>query len=174
MYKLLFETKLTDIKSTDVEGVGTLRCEQDGGLTKIFEWTKNRNATAFTAKQPVCFDADQAGSAAILQKVNSPVTADLMLAAGIAVTAIAASGGNCYGWVQREGYFQDARVRTPATNDIEIGSELVAADGATTLEYQGNAGTAPIYSKHFIALEAVATDSTGTAVVSKDVYISCL
>ena len=172
--KVLFETKLTDIKSTDIEGVGSLRVENgaDGG---VYRWVKNRNATAFTAKQPVCYDAGNVGSKVLLQKVNSPVTADLMLAAGIAVTAIEASGSKCYGWVKVQGYFQDARVITPATggNDIEIGSELIAVDGQTYLTYQSNAGTAPIYAHNFKALETVAT-ATGAAVVSKDVYINCL
>jgi len=170
--KKLFVTALTDIESTDVEGVGRLRFGDDG---QVDMWTKNRNATAFTAKQPVCFDAGNVGTSALFKSVNSPVAADLMLAAGIAITAIGASGGNCYGWVRRRGYFQDARVVTPATggNDIEIGSELVCADGTTTLAYQGNAGSAPIYSNHFVALETVAT-ATGAAVVSKDVYVKCL
>ncbi len=171
MIKTLFETKLTDTKSTDVEGVGTLRYESDGN---IYRWVKNKGS-ALTAKAPCCYDVSDVGSIALYQTALIPATADLMMAAGIAVTAIGASGAVCYGWVLAEGYFQDARVLTPATggNDIEVGSELIAGDGLTTLGYQGNAGTAPIYSNHFIALEAVAT-ATGAAVTSTDVYVSCL
>jgi len=172
--KVLFETGLTDVKSSDVEGVGTLRY---GKLGRVYRWIKNRNATAFTAKQPVCYDAGNVSTDALFKSVNSPVTADLMLAAGIAMTAIGKSGGTtgCYGWVQVQGYFKDARVLTPATgaDDIEIGSALVPVDTKTYLAYAGNAGTAPAYSNHFIALETVAT-ATGAAVVSKDVYVKCL
>ncbi len=99
--KKVFVTKLTDIESTDVEGVGALKF-MDHDMT--YQWQKNRNATAFTAKQPVCFDATKVGTVALFQCVNSPVSADLMLACGLAMTAIGASGGNCYGWVQRKGY----------------------------------------------------------------------
>jgi hypothetical protein len=168
----LFETKLTDIKSIDVEGVGTLRYESDG---RVYRWVKNRSATAFAAKQPVCYDADNVGTNALFKSVNSPVTADIPLQAGLAVTAIAASGGNCFGWIMVQGYFQDARVTTPATggNDIEVGGELVAANNSNALIYKANAGVAPVYSHHFIALEAVAT-ATGLAAVSKDVYVNCL
>lgn len=171
MIKTLFETKLTDIKATDVEGVGTLRYEDDGN---IYRWVKNEGS-ALTAKQPVCYDVSDVGTVALYQTVLTPVAADLMLAAGIAITAIGASGAVCYGWILAEGYFKDAIVTTPTTggNDIEVGSEVVAVDGETFLAYQGNAATAPIYSNHFIALETVAT-ATGAAVVSKDVYVKCL
>lgn len=172
MIKTLWETKLTDIKATDVEGVGTIRTEPDGNK---YRWVKNIDSAVFTAKQPVCYDVDNAGSKALLKSVNTPVSADLMLNAGIAVTAIAASGGLCFGWVLAQGYAKDSLVLTPATgdDDIEIGSDLVAVDGETYLTYQANAGVAPIYKHYFIALEAVAS-ATGAAVVATDVYVSCL
>jgi len=171
MLKQLWETKLTDIKSTDVEGVGSIRYENgaDGGF---YRWVKNTNATAFTAKQPVCYDATDVGSKALLQTVNSPVTADLMLAAGIAVTAIAASGGLCYGWVKVEGYFQDARVLGVSGTAVAVGDELVAVNAQTYLTRATAVGTAPKRRMTFVALEAVSAD-TG-AVYSKDVYIHCL
>ena len=168
--KTLWQTELTDIKSTDVEGVGQLRYE-DGADGGVYRWVKNRNATAFTAKQPVCYDAGNVGSKTLLQKVNSPVTEDLMLAAGIAVTAIGASGANCYGWVKVEGYFQDALVLGVSGTAVLVGDELVAADGATTLTRATAVGTAPKRRLTFVALEAV-SDATG-AVYSKDVYIHC-
>jgi len=168
--KVLFETALTELSSEDIEGVGTLRKDNIG---RVYRWVKNRNATAFTAKQPVCYDADNVGSSALLETVNSPVTADLMLAGGIAMTAIAESGSDCYGWIQVFGYFPDARVLIQTTNDIEIGSELICVNAQTYLSYSGDAGTAPVYSSHFIALEAVATAST-SSVTAKDVFIKCL
>ena len=169
--KVLWETELTDIKSTDVEGVGQLRFV-DGADGGVYRWVKNRNATDFTAKQPVCYDAGNAGSKTLLQKVNSPVTEDLMLAAGIAVTAIEASGSKCYGWVKVEGYFQDARVLGVSGTAVAIGDELVAADGATTLTRATAVGTAPKRRLTFVALEAVSA-ATG-ATYAKDVYIHCL
>jgi len=167
--KTLFETKLTDIKSTDVEGVGTLRHESDGN---IYRWIKNRNATAFTKKQPVCYDANNAGSSALFKSVNSPVTADLMLQAGIAVTAIEASGSKCYGWVLAHGYCKDARVLGVSGQAVAIGDELVAANAATTLTRATAVGTAPKRQFTFQALEAV-SDATG-ATYSKDVWVACL
>lgn len=167
--KTIFETELTDLKDSDVEGVGTLRYEADG--TK-YRWEKNRNATAFTAKQPVCYDAGNVGTSALFESVNSPVTADLMLQAGIAVTAIEASGSDCFGWILVEGYFQDARVLGVSGTAVAIGDELVAADGETTLTRATAVGTAPKRRFTFQALEAV-SDATG-ATYAKDVYVSCL
>jgi len=162
-------TEFTDIKSTDVEGVGKLYYADDG---KVYRWVKNRNATAFTAKQPVCYDAGNVGSKALFESVNSPVTADLMLAAGIAVTAIEASGSKCYGWVQVWGYFKDARVLGVSGTAVAIGDELVAADGTTTLTRATAVGTAPKRRLTFQALETC-SDATG-ATYSKDVYVFCL
>ena len=170
--KQVFRTALTDVKDSDLEGVGTVRHDEMG---RIYRWVKNVDATAFTAKQPVCWDsATNKGTTDYYTEVTLPVTAELMNLAGIAVTAIGTSGSNCYGWVQVFGHCTDARIITPATggNDIEEGSELIGVNTKTYLAYQGNAGTAPIYSNHIISLEAVAT-ATGAAVVTKDVMIKC-
>jgi hypothetical protein len=168
MIKTLFETKLTDIKSTDVEGVGTLRYESDG---RVFRWVKNEGS-ACTAKQPMCYDVSDVGTNALFHTVLTPATADLMMQAGIAVTAIGASGAVCYGWVQVEGYFQDARVLGVSGTAIAVGDELVAADATTTLTRATAVGTAPKRRRTFIALEVVSA-ATG-AVYAKDVDIHCL
>lgn len=171
MIKQLYETKLTDIVSTDIEGVGTLRHEPDGG---VYRWVKNAESAALTAKQPVCHDVSDVGTIALFQTVMTPVSADLMMAAGIAVTAIGASGALCYGWVKCQGYFADAVIRTPKTAVIAVGSEMICENTKTALAFSVAPATAPVYSKHFICLEAVATDGTGTAATTADIYIKCL
>lgn len=166
--KTIFETELTGIESTDVEGVGNIREDNFG---RLYRWVKNRNATAFTAKQPVCYDAGNVGSSALFKSVNSPVTADLMLAAGVAMTAIAASGGDCYGWVQIFGYFKDARVLGVSGTAVVIGDELVAANATTTLTRATAVGTAP---KRLLTFQALETCSNATgATYAKDIFISC-
>ena len=167
--KKQFVTGVTDLTATDVEGVGVLRYEPEG---KVYRWVKNRNATAFTAKQPVCYDVGNVGSVALFESVNSPVAADLMHAAGIAVTAIAASGGLCYGWVQVEGWFADVPVLDVSGTALAVGDELVAVNAQTYLTYATAVGTAPKRRFTFFAEETSSGD-TGAAVV-KDVFISCL
>ncbi len=176
--KVTFETKLTDVSIEDIEGVGVLRREPDG---KVYRWVKNSETAALTAKQPVCYDVSDVGSKVLYETVLTPAAADVMLAAGIAMTAMGKSGGTtgCYGWVQVEGYCKDALVATPntaaggITAAIVVGSELICVDAKTALAHSTVAGKAPIYSSHFIALEtlAAATPSVATA---KDVMIRCL
>jgi len=171
MIKQLFETKLTDIRSTDVEGVGTLRYEDE---ETVYRWVKNRNATAIAADQPVCYDVGNVGSSALFQSINMPVSADLMMAAGIAMATMGISGAVCYGWVKVQGYHVTAAIRTPKTAVIAVGSEMICENTAAVLGFSVAPGTAPIYSKHFICLEAVATDGTGTAATTADIYIKCI
>jgi hypothetical protein len=170
--KTIFQTTLTETAISDLEGVGTVRHGVNG---EVYRWAKNRNATAFTAKQPVCYDAGNVGSLALLQSVNSPVTADLMLQAGIVLSALAASGDTGtgpYGWVQVEGYCPDARVLGVSGTAVAIGDELVSANGTTTLTRATAVGTAPKRLATFQALEAVSA-ATG-ATYAKDVYIRCI
>ncbi len=176
--KILFEIGLDEVSDKDTEGVGVLRYAEDG---KIYRWIKNRNATAFTAKQPVCYDAGNVATVALIRSVNSPVTADLMLQAGIVMTGIGKSGGTtgCYGWVQVQGYCQDALVATPNTTAggitaaIALGSNLAVIDGKTALAHESVVTTAPVYSNIFTALEALAA-ATPSVATAKDVYIKCL
>jgi len=43
--KILFQTKLTDTKSSDVEGVGNLRSDEKGN---VYKWVKNTHSTTST------------------------------------------------------------------------------------------------------------------------------
>lgn len=171
--KMIFATGLKETSTEDTNGVGVLREDEVGNL---YRWVKNVDTTALLTGQPVVWDsAANVGTSAYFSDVTLPVTAELMNAAGICVTGIAASGGSHFGWVQVWGIAKDARILTPATGgaDIEEGSELITANTGLNLVYQGDAGTAPIYASNFVALEVVAT-ATGAAVVTKDVFIRCM
>jgi len=170
--KVLFVTALTDISKTDDEGVGTLRRDDKG---KTYRWVKNRNATAIANGAACCYDADDYdGSAEEFEAVNMPVTNDLMLAAGIAMTAFGISGALCFGWIQVEGFQANVACRTPKTTAITIGTILGVQNTKGALQKTVDAATAPTYSSDFVAMEALATDSTGTAETTLDVYIKCL
>ena len=168
--KQVFQTGLTDTSKTDKEGVGVIRWDEIGNA---YRWVKVTATTALTAKQPVMHEVALASTVAMFQSVLNPATADLMNAAGIAVTAIAASGGKMYGWVQVLGRFANARVIIASGTAVAVGDELIGANGATTLIRATAVGTAPIYSKHFKALEAN-DGTTGVAALAMDVYVNCL
>ena len=174
MIKVLFETKLTDVKDEDIEGVGTIRYEDNG---RIFRWVKNHASTVIVAKAPVCYDVGSVGTKALYGSVETPIAGDLMIPAGVCVTALAISGGICYGWVQVQGYFKDARVGSPATSSglsaaIAIGAILAPIDAVTFLGHAVVVGTAPEYAFHYVALETLAA-ATPSVTNAKDVYIKC-
>jgi hypothetical protein len=106
--KELFLTALTDTKTTDVEGVGTIRQEGD----KWYRWVQNdESSDALRAGDLVCYDLSQ--NEAMHENVLQPVTADLYHMAGIAMSAIAAAS---YGWIQIEGWYDDAYVQNSTSN----------------------------------------------------------
>ena len=172
MIKVLFETALTDVSSTDIEGVGTL---QYGSGGEAYRWVRNLSTTtAIVALQPVCYDETTVGTIAFTQAVSEPETESLMCLAGIAMTAMAASAASAlkYGWVQVRGY-KNGVLHQNASTAIGVGDSLIAMNDSNYLNFSTADGTAPLYSNTIIALEITATTSAATE-YSKDVYIKCL
>ena len=167
--KILFETELTEVTPTDIESVGVLRYEVSGN---VYRWVKVTATTALTAKQPVCYEVALVGSSAIFESVLTPATVDLMMAAGLAVTAIGASGANMYGWVLAQGRMDAVPVLATSGTAIAVGDELIGVDGETYLDLSVAAGTAPAYIQSYKALGTV-SGSTG-AELTVDVYANCL
>jgi len=178
--KKLFTTGLTATAITATEPLGTLREDKYGN---VFRFVKNKSATALSTSSPVCYDiTDIAKLDAMYGKVLACATADLAadLLAGLVMQALGASGSTSnvsgdHGWIQGRGYYQDAKVRTPATAAIVIGGALDGENGGANLVYTAaTAGIAAIKSRHIRSLETLATDATGTAVATKDVQLFCL
>ena len=172
MIKTLFETTLTQVEITDIEGVGTLRYGTDGD---VYRWVRNLSTTtAVVALQPVCYDENNVGSADYYKSISEPETTSLMCLAGIAMTAMAASATNAkkFGWVQVRGY-KNGVLHQNASTVIGVGDSLIAMDDSNYLNFSTVDGTAPKYSNTIIALEITATTSAATE-YSKDVYIKCL
>lgn len=170
MIKGLFQTKLTDVRDSDVEGVGTLRYGVKG---QVYRWVKNRSTTtAIVAKQAVSYSDGNTGTKALFQSVNEPETANLMFAAGMAITALAASASDAlsYGWITVQGYFQDALVHGDTA--IGIGDILMGANDGNALVLAATDSTAPTYSSHYMALETA--DSSSNDAQATDVYVKCL
>ena len=104
--KILFQTALTDLEKTDLEGKGRLRHEDDD---KVYRWVKNVSATALVA-DGACLKALTSVLANINKGIRSvdtatAATAQLSIPAGVPVTAIAASGAGTgdHGWIQVAG-----------------------------------------------------------------------
>lgn len=175
--KQLFETALTDTRTTDVEGVGVLRFEPDG---KVYRWVKAKTATDFLEGQPVCFDiAGGTGSlTSLVQTVLHASDTNLGLFAGITMTAM---GTADYGWIQCYGFHADAKHNAGTGQVFTAGAFLMCQTGTNTgtvasaslLMDELPLGSASQYPTYCVALE----DHAGTAavaIVDYNVFIRAL
>lgn len=168
--KTIFQTELTQVSQTDLEGAGTLRFTDDG---RVYRWVQNRSSTtALVANQSVCYHVASAaaGSETFYKSVFTPATANLGALAGALETGIAA---DYYGWVQVEGFKPDLLVKLPKTaTDIIVSCTLLGVDATTTPAKDQLLGTAPVYTSTIVALESVAT-AAAASTTSIAAYIKC-
>jgi hypothetical protein len=116
--KKVFRTALTDLKSSDFEGVGTLRFEGPN----VYKWVQFSGTTSAAAVASVCYVTTDI----TLSTVDGALSA---LPAGIAVSAVAA-GSAQWGWIQVVGVV--TLVNTPS-GGIAAGSVLYIGSTAGTL-----------------------------------------
>lgn len=136
--KILFETALTDIKDSDIEGIGSLR-EDD--LGNVYRWVQNTCATAMAAGSCASYPATDGSASPALFKKRISATAAAELSAdnfaGICMAAIAASGASTskYGWVQVKGVYSAASVLTlSSTISLSIGDKLIPASATLDID----------------------------------------
>lgn len=118
--KQSFVTGLTDLYSTDKEGVGTIRYENN----KVYKYVKFTGTTAIAVGQLVCYVAYATDSTGTVVDQAYPNPG---IAAGMALAAVG-TGTVQYGWIQIQGLIlsSDALGGSPA-----MGDSLVAT-GTTT------------------------------------------
>lgn len=184
--KVLFQTALTDLETSDVEGKGRLRYEDDG---KVYRWVKNISATAL-AYHGACLKALTSVLAGVNVNVRSnqsttAATAQLTLPAGVPVTAIAASGSATgdHGWIQVAGpakvsmiMSDTASAGSGAAGLISIVTNLPATDASWDVPEQLSADSATaayIYVKG-VRLAARLAEGTAGAARSALVEVCCL
>ncbi len=116
--KVLFQTGLKALATSDVDGKGTLRPTEEG---KVYRFVKNISATALVANG-ACLKALTSVLANMDANVRSvdtttAATAQLYLPGGVPVTAIAASGAGTgdHGWVQVAGPARVSMVMSDTT-----------------------------------------------------------
>ena len=103
--KKLWQTKLTDLEETDVEGMSKLR---EGHDDKMYRWVKNASATALI-RDGCCLMDFTTTLADVYKRVRSsdvpstgPSTCLITMPAGSPETGIAKSGASTgdHGWIQ--------------------------------------------------------------------------
>jgi len=184
MNKVLFQTKLTDVDTADLDGIGRLREEDE----KAYRWVKNSSGTALIAAGCALMDFTET-AADIFKRVRctdvpstGPSTCLVTMPAGSPVTAIGASGAStaCHGWIQVAG-IKRVDVRQSATAaQQEAGCYVIATGIAVTLDNWGKPYTSIISSSgggvQLRCAQLVASlASTGVATVaSAIVQLRCL
>lgn len=177
MIKSLFETTLTDVKKTDVEGIGNLRYEPDGC---VYRWVKSTCEVAVVAHQPLCYDdalgiASQTGIVTMVLEPGSDAC-DLTLFAGISMAAWSAptTTDPQYAWIQIYGFHANAEVEVESSTNCVIGDSMTMQTGTGTttaaLIRSTAVGSSPLYSAHAIMLEALSS----TDVQPLNVFVKAL
>jgi len=134
--KKVFQTRLTDTSTTDLEGIGVIRFEG----AKVFKWVSYNSGTgavAAVAGSAVVYHGDNAVVADSAADVTMDIS-DGLVTAGV-LQAVIANGS--YGWIQIKG----VAVMVPAFTAGADGDRMVsvgAADGALDVIVTG-ALTAP-------------------------------
>jgi|SRR6185312_6036912 len=114
--KQIFKSQLTDIDTSPMEPLGTIRFE----LNAVFKYVKFSGSNAVAAGDAVCYVATDTNN----QTVDGAQTVQ---AAGLAMAAVATAGGIQYGWIQIKGVQQ---VNTSWTVPGAVGNALTSV-GAT-------------------------------------------
>jgi hypothetical protein len=171
MLKSVWATKVTDSAATDVEGVGSIRVESDN---KMYRWVKNSSASVTFAAGDVAFH-DYSEGADAMKSVQVAAAADLGFMAGVvASTSIAANTGTspkCYGWVLILGYVAQVNVTLSTSLAFAAGHHVKGVDGNVYATYGQAMGTAPIYRRSIMLLDAAITMATpGTTFIKGFVH----
>lgn len=137
--KKVFVTKLTDVRSTDVEGVNTLRWEG----AKLYKWVRLQNVTATVAGvagDMVAFFKETGGEDGRVVTDNTdadakPIPAGMLLGTVAGVLAVAE-----YCWIQVQGH---ATVNQTILDTPADGDELALSTTDKTLAVAKYSGTTP-------------------------------
>jgi hypothetical protein len=141
--------------------------EDDNGF--IYRWVKNAEAsTSLTLGQSCCHTFTD--GAAALQNVKIPATATLGFLAGLVMATNGIAAGS-YGWIMVVGQHNTAKVFASQTTAKTAGINLKTANAVAYLDTDTAMGTAPVYQRSAILIDAVATVTTGAA-TSARVYIN--
>jgi hypothetical protein len=147
--KVLFQTALTDIKSSDVEGIGALRNDVSGN---VYRWVYNIGASAMAAGG-CAFVHDSAGSlSTALTTVDRATASSLGMdgLAGIAMAAITSSAGaSPYGWIQCRGFHSGVSV-------------VKGVAGSTAMVLDKTSASTATFTRTVITLNSASTASTQT------------
>jgi hypothetical protein len=165
--KTLFQTQLTDVEENDLEGIGTLRYEDN----KVYRWVKYTASTALAAGDVVCHDITDEEDCH--QEVSIPATADLSMLGGVVLATVADSSSTThYFWIQVFGTGSAKVFHASDTGSMAAGAYVKPSNGVTYLT--SDATTQPAYSRNVQILTAIGETTTTSGGYNVASFINCL
>ena len=181
--KRLIKVPLTELRTYDAEVIGSLYPHKG----KIYRWVKNGGSTALQAKAS-CLTLPTAATDQTFKRVVAPTGANVAVpgsgailgAAGMPVTAIAASGSDTgdHGWVQAAGLAVISALQSETAADQYVGSIILAtdqSDAAWGVPLTPTSATTPLgVAKKCVIARALTTVTGASTAASYVVDIQCL
>lgn len=164
--KVSFEQLLTEVRDSDIDGIGSIR----EGQFHTYRYVKNAETNVdFVAGNAVAHDTATLGAAAV-QKVYKPTTALLGSMAGIVVGSL---GAGKYGYIVVKGPWSTVSVSGATTGGVNIANNdyLKMVNGQTYMVR--DAATQGAYSRMCQIAQAVTTTTTPAAAACA-AYVDCL
>lgn len=174
--KMIFSSDVLDVHTTDKEGAGTCRMDEQGN---IYRYVYNATGVA-TVLGDVLFHGDgtanpytgasppsilsgnaQAILAAVVQAGQTNGGDSLGLMAGVTMGAMPIAG---YGWIHIEGYKGVIAVAGGGTAIVNR-DFLIGSSGHSYAIHGVATGTAPLYKRGIIALAASTTTNTIAGII---------
>lgn len=163
--KTLFVTDLDEISSTDKEGVGVIRWDGQ----KAYRYVQNTFGSALTVGQ-VGFH-DYSDDDEFFHKIDEAASVDLGAMGGVVVAASLTT--LYFGWIQVLGYTASFAVTNQKTTATAAGATFKGIDSQAYLTLGAAMGTASLYPRHIMSVEAVGTVTTPAATSIAGI-IACL
>jgi hypothetical protein len=150
--KTVWKTKLTDVSTTDKEGIGRIRIEDD----KIYRYVKYEDDTNdLEAGDVVCHDLDEGQD--FLKSVVVPSNSDIAAMAGVVLATVDASeSADYYFWIQVGGV-AEAYITHESGTTAAAGSFVKAVNSQL---YASKDSTQPTYPNCLQLIDALETKAT--------------
>lgn len=181
--KILFQTQLTELATTDIEGIGVIREDEFGDL---YKWMRNDASSAIN-RYGACFEkftsvlSDVGKCILSPDAATGPATAQVTMPAGSPMTNIGASGSStgCYGWVKIQGkkklnVYQSATAAQQKAGCYFALTSTVPATGAMDKPYTSviSSSGGDVMMRGFTIANSILTTGVATA-VSAIAYVRC-
>lgn len=153
-----FTPSVTDFRSTDKEGVGTVRWDPTAATTKRYRWVLNSTGGTLTVGGVYTYGTG-ASAGFFTEVFTAGQTSKGTSVNGPAVVAVSAIPSTQYGWVQEQGE-ASAQISGATGSNVAAYDSLKLVSGQIYLTLDTAAGTAPTANSRPVALAVGTSNAT--------------